>query len=267
MSTGLTLRIVPPGLYARRAHVLVERSYLVHRRAALSLVSGFFEPLFFLLSLGFGFGQLVTSVDAPGGPVDYATYVAPALLAASAMNGAVFESTFNVFFKFKYAKTYDAVLATPMGPVDIALGEAMWCLARGGLYSVGFLAVMAVLGLVSTPWALLVVPAALLVALGFAAVGMAATTFMRTWHDFDLVLLAVTPMFLFSTTFFPLSVYPGPFQEVVRWTPLYHAIELVRSLAAGNLHVGLLVHALYFVALTVVGLVVAARRIGRLLLT
>ncbi|MFI9006542.1 ABC transporter permease [Actinosynnema sp. NPDC053489] len=264
---GLLFRIVPPGLYAGRAHVLVERSYLVSTRAWMSVLSGFFEPLFFLFSLGYGLGQLVTTVDGPGGPVPYAVFVAPALLAASAMNGAVFEATFNLFFKFKYAKTYDAVLATPLGPVDIALGEATWCLIRGGLYSAGFIVVMLGFGLIGSPWALLALPACLLVALAFAAVGMAAATFMRSWHDFDLVQLAVMPLFLFSTTFYPLSVYPGWLQAVVRCTPLYHAIELMRALTTGFVGWGVLAHVAYFAVMAVVGVVVAARRLGRLLLT
>jgi lipooligosaccharide transport system permease protein len=264
---GLLLRIVPPGLYAGRAHVLVERSYLVSRRGWMSVLSGFFEPLFFLFSLGYGLGQLVTTVEGPGGSMPYAVFVAPALLAASAMNGAVFEATFNLFFKFKYAKTYDAVLATPLGPVDIALGEATWCLIRGGLYSAGFIAVMLGFGLISSPWALLALPACLLVALAFAAVGMAAATFMRSWQDFDLVQLAVMPLFLFSGTFYPLSVYPGWLQAVVQWTPLYHAIELMRALTTGHVGWGALANVAYFAVMVVVGVVVAARRIGKLLLT
>ncbi|MGM1057811.1 ABC transporter permease [Saccharothrix sp. Mg75] len=264
---GLLFRVVPPGLYAGRPHVLVERSYLVNRRAWLSVVSGFFEPLFFLLSLGFGFGQLVAAVQGPGGPIAYPAFVAPALLAASAMNGAVFDATFNLFFKFKYAKVYDAVLATPMGPVDIAVGEAAWCLIRGGLYSGGFLAVMLGFGLIDSWWALLALPVCLLVAVAFAAVGMAAATFMRSWQDFDLVQLAVLPLFLFSATFYPLSVYPGWLQAVVRCTPLYHAIELTRGLTTGYVGWDALGHAAYFVVMAVVGVVVAARRLGRLLLT
>ncbi|MBP2334199.1 ABC transporter permease [Saccharothrix coeruleofusca] len=258
---GLLLRVVPPGLYAGRARVLVERAYLVNRRAWLSLVSGFFEPVFFLLSLGYGFGQLVSAVDG----VPYPAYVAPALLAASAMNGAIFDATYNLFFKIKYARLYEAVLATPMGPVDIAVGEACWALLRGGLYSAGFLAVMLGFGLVWSPWAVLVLPACLLVALAFAAVGMAATTFMRSWQDFDLVQLLVLPLFLFSTTFYPLSVYPAWLRAVVQWTPLYHAIELTRALTTGHVGWGLLGHVGYFAVMAALGVAVAARRLGRLL--
>ncbi|CCH28740.1 ABC transporter permease [Actinosynnema sp. NPDC047251] len=262
---GLLFRIVPPGLYAGRAHVLVERAFLVNRRAWLSVVSGFFEPVLFLLSLGFGFGKLVATVAGPGGPLPYAEFVAPALLAASAMNGAVFDTTFNLFYKIKYARLYEAMLATPLGPVDIALGEATWALARGGLYSAGFLAVMLGFGLVASPWALLALPACLLVAVAFAAVGMAATTFMRSWQDFDLVQLFVLPLFLFSTTFYPLTVYPPVLQTIVQFTPLYHAVELTRSLTTGFVGWGLLGHVGYFVVMATIGVLVASRRLGRLL--
>ena len=265
--SGLLLRIIPPGLYAGRSRVLVERAFLVYRRAWLSFVSGFFEPLFFLLSLGYGFGKLVSQVEGPGGQLlSYPAFVAPALLAASAMNGAVFDATYNIFFKFKYAKLYDAMLATPMGPLDIAVGEIAWALLRGGMYSAAFLSVMLGMGLISSAWALLALPACLLVAFAFAAVGMAATTFMRSWQDFDLVQLAVLPLFLFSTTFYPLSIYPEALRTVVQWTPLYHAIELMRGLTTGVVSWTMLGHVAYFTVMALAGVVVAARRLGHLLL-
>ena len=121
-------------------------------------------------------------------------------------------------------------------------------------------------GLLVSPWALLALPAALLVAFAFAAVGMAATSYMRSWQDFDLVTLAVLPMFLFSTTFYPLSVYPRWLQIVVECLPLYHAVELMRGLTTGVVHLGLLGHLAYFVVMSVLGVAVAARRLDALLL-
>jgi lipooligosaccharide transport system permease protein len=267
-SGGLLLRVLPTGLYVGRARVLVERSLLVNRRTWMILLSGFFEPVFYLLALGMGLGALVGGeITGPGGQqLGYAAFIAPGLLAASAMNGAVYDSTFNVFFKIKYARVYDAMLATPLGPVDIALGEIGWALLRGGLYAAGFLTVMLGLGLVTSPWALLALPVALLVAFAFAAVGMAATTFMRSWQDFDLVQLVVLPMFLFSTTFFPLSVYPPAVQFVIACFPLYHAIELMRAFTSGAVGWGLLGHLAYFVVMAAIGAWVASRRLVILLL-
>jgi lipooligosaccharide transport system permease protein len=264
---GLLLRIVPPGLYAGRARTMVERSLVVNRRAWLAVLSGFFEPLFYLFGLGYGFGRLVGEVAGPDGhPISYVAFVAPALLAASAMNGAVYDATFAVFFKFRYAKLYDAVLATPLGPVDVAVGEIAWALIHGGLYAAGFLGVMFAMGLLVSPWALLALPAALLIAFAFAAVGMAATTFMRSWTDLDLVELALMPMFLFSTTFFPLGVYPPALRFVVECFPLYHAIEIMRGLTAGLVDLSILGHLAYFVVMAAAGVVIAARRLATLVL-
>jgi lipooligosaccharide transport system permease protein len=261
------LRILPVGAYAGRARMLVVRSALAYRRAWLAFVSGFFEPVFYLIAMGQGLGSLVGALPGPDGrPISYAAFIAPGLLAASAMNGAIYDSTFNVFFKLRYSKLYDAMLATPLGPVDIALGEIGWALLRGGLYSVGFLSVMLGFGLLVSPWALLALPSALLVAFAFAAVGMAATSYMRSWQDFDLVQLVIMPMFLFATTFFPLSVYPRAVQILVECLPLFHAVELMRGLTTGVVGPALLWHAGYFVIMAAVGVVIAARRLNALLL-
>jgi len=260
-------RLLPAGSYAGRARMMRVRSATASRRTWPAFVSGFFEPVFYLLAMGTGLGSLVGDLPGPDGqPISYAAFIAPGLLAASAMNGAVFDSTYNVFFKLHYARLYDSMLATPLGPVDVALGEIGWALLRGGLYATAFLSVMAGLGLSASPWALLAVPAALSVAVAFAAVGMAATSFMRSWQDFALVTLAVLPMFLFSTTFYPLSVYPRWLQVVVECLPLYHAVELMRGLTTGVVGLGLLGHLGYFVVMVVVGVVVASRRLETLLL-
>ena len=260
-------RLLPAGGYAGRSRALLLRSATASRRAWLAFGSGFFEPVFYLVAMGQGLGSLVGTLPGPDGtPISYAAFIAPGLLAASAMNGAVFDSTYNVFFKLKYSRLYDAMLATPLGPVDIALGEIGWALIRGGLYALGFLTVLAGFGLLVSPWALLALPAALLVAFAFGAVGMAATSFMRSWQDFDLVTLAVLPMFLFSATFYPLSVYPRWLQIVVECLPLYHAVELMRGLTTGAVHVGMLGHLGYFLVMIALGVTVAARRLDALLL-
>ena len=272
---GLPLRVLPGRGPLRRAAAsvggrgslfLVERHALVYRHTWLVFVSGVVEPLFYLLSIGVGLGKLVGSVHGPGGPVTYAAFVAPALLASASMNGALFDSTFNVFFRLKYEKLYDAALATPMRAGDVALGEISWALLRGALYAVAFLVVMAAMGLVHSWWAVAALPAAVLTGFAFAAGGMACTTYMRTWQDFEFITLATLPMFLFSTTFYPLSVYPRPLQYVVECTPLYQSVVLLRDLTLGIVGPGLLWNAAYLAVLGVIGLLVAGRRIGKLLL-
>jgi lipooligosaccharide transport system permease protein len=262
------LRVAPLFLIgSRRSARLVERNIFVYRHAWLMILSGFFEPLFYLLGIGFGLGSLVGTITGPGGePISYQAFVAPALLASAAMNGAIAESTFNFFFKLNYNKTFTSILATPLSAGDIALGELVWALIRGGLYSVGFLAVMLVLGLSSSPWVILAIPAALLIGFAFGAVGMAATSFMKTWQDFDLVQLVVLPMFLFSGTFFPVESYPPALQVFVQLTPLYQGVDLIRALSVGAISPVLLVHVVYLSVMGLVGLAVTSRRLDVLLL-
>ena len=265
----LTARVLPPVVTGSlRGRLLIERNIRVTLRGWYAVATGVLEPLFYLLSIGVGIGHLVGRLPGPHGTtVSYATYAAPALLASASMNGAIYESTMNVFFKLKFAKTYDAVLATPLGPVSVAAGEIGWAVLRASLYAVFFVVIMALLGDTGSWWTLAALPAAVLLATAFASFGMACTTFMRTWADFDLVQLAILPLFLFSTTFFPLGTYPRWLQLVVECTPLYHGITLIRSLCLGAPSWSLLAHAAYLVIMAVAGATVAGRRIRRLLLS
>ena len=249
-----------------RAARLLERNVMVYRRTWMIIFSGFFEPVFYLFAIGVGIGDLVGDIRFNGEVISYTAFAAPALLAASAMNGAVYESTMNIFFKLRESKIYDAILATPVQVNDVAVGEIAWCLIRGSIYAVGFLVVMTVMGLIDSWWGVLLLPGAVLIGFAFAAVGMACTSYMRSWQDFDMVQLIVLPMFLFSATFYPLSTYPEGLQLVVRMTPLYQGVELMRSLALGIIGPDLIGHAAYLLAMGLAGLAVASRRLGRLLL-
>lgn len=261
------LRVLPAALFdIRRPQRMIERSTYVYKRAWIVFVSGFVEPLFYLLSIQVGLAALVGDVDAGGRVVPYEQFVAPGLLAAAAMNGAVFECTANVFYKIKHSKLYDAVLATPMSAGDVALGEIGGAVIRSGVYAVAFALTMGVLGMVESPWIVLAVPAAMLIGFTFASLGMALTTFMRTWEDFEYVPAVTLPLFLFSTTFYPLSQY-GSWSWLVVFSPLYHGVELVRAANLGVWDGSIVGHVAVLVGLSVFGLAVAARRIERLLLT
>lgn len=261
----LTARVVPPVVWSRAA-ALIERNLMVSRHTWLVFASGFLEPIFYLLSIGIGIGHLIGNFGAAGGHVvSYASYAAPGLMASSAMNGAVYESTFNIYFKMKYAKTYDAVLATPVAIGDLVTGEVIWALLRGAAYAVVFLVVMLAMGLVHSWLAVLAVPVAVLTGFGFAAVGIASTSFMRSWQDFDLVQAVILPLFLFSATFYPLTTYPKGLRIVVQLTPLYHGVELLRATTLGTFGPGNLINVVYLTAMGVAGLWVAKRRLGRLL--
>ena len=247
---------------------VLERGFTVIRNQNwMILVSGFFEPVLYLLAMGVGMGGLVGEVVGPGGqPISYAAYIAPALLATSAMNGAIYDSTWNVFFKLRFAKLYQAMLQTSLGPLDVAVGEILMALFRGFVYALGFLGVLALMGLVTSWWALLMVPVAVLVALGFAALGMGITSFMRTFQQMDLINFAMLPMFLFSATLYPITVYPEPVQWFVMAMPLWHAVELMRQLSVGHLGLVTLVHVGYFLAMTAVGMWLTTVRLRALFL-
>ena len=233
----------------------------------LVLVSGFFEPLFYLLSIGIGVGALVGNIQLIDGSVlPYATFVAPAMLATSAMNGAMAETTFNFFFKFKYQKTYDAILATPVRPFEIAIGELTWAMVRGSVYTGVFLGVMVAMKLTSIGGALAAFPATMLVGFAFGGAGMAVSTLMRGWQDFDVLNTAQFALFLFSATFAPITNYPHAVQVIIVLTPLYHAVEMVRDLTTGTADLGTIGHALYMIVMMVIGLAFTGRRLGRMLL-
>jgi len=265
VSATLT-RVVPTALLdVRNPQRLLERSVMVYRRTWLIFVSGFFEPLFYLLSIRVGLSALVGDVDVDGRLVPYDQFVAPALLAASAMNGAVFDSTMNIFFKIKQSHLYDAVLATPMSAGDVALGEIGFAVIRGGAYSAAFLVTMWVMGMVQSPWAVLAVPAAVLIGFAFASIGMACTTYMRTWADFEYVPAVTLPLFLFSATFYPVSEYEG-WAWVVQLSPLYHAVAVARGLSMGVWSWTYIVHISVLVAMGLFGLIATAKRIDKLLI-
>jgi lipooligosaccharide transport system permease protein len=260
-------RLSAPAVPLLSGLLIVERNAMVYRRTWMILFSGFFEPLFYLFFFVYplqGFRDISITLD--GRTIEYAAYVAPALLASSAMNGAFYDAT-NVFWKLRYAKVYESILSTPVGPRDVALGETMWAVVRALMYSAAYLLVITALGLVESWWAILALPACFVIGFGFAGAGIAAVTWIRSWQDFDLVQLVMLPMFLFSATFYPIAVYPAALEWLVRCLPLYQGIELVRSLTTGTVSPFQLVNVAYLVAMGLVGMRIASRRIDGLLLT
>ena len=254
------------GIYAGRPNVVLERGFAALRSGSwFGFASGFLEPVFFLLSFGFGVGAIVGGVvDDSGASVSYAAFIAPALLATSAMNGAIYDSTWNVFFKMHFAKLYDGMLATSLGVLDVALGEISWALWRGAMYATAFLALMVPFGLVTSWWALLAIPGAVVIAFAFASFGMAITSYLKTFHHMQWINFFLLPMFLFSGTFSPISSYPEWLQLVIKSLPLWHGIELERSLMLGNIGLETLGHLGYFAVLIVVGLFFTTRRLATL---
>ena len=250
-------------VYSGRARTIIERSYLAFRSSTWIVVAtGFLEPVLYLVSFGFGVGKLIGKIEvAPGHFVSYAAFIAPALLATSAMNGAIYDATWNVFFKLRFDRVYQGMLATSLGPLDVALGEIGWALLRGMLYAIAFMSILGGVGLITTPWALLAIPCAVLISFGFAAVGMAVTTYMKSFEQMNLINIVLLPMFLFSGSFYPLTIYPGWLQAFIKVLPLWHGVALIRSVSLGIFSAALIPHILYFVVMIIFGLYFTTRRL------
>jgi lipooligosaccharide transport system permease protein len=251
-----------------RSARMVQRNLIVYKHGWMVIFSGFFEPVFYLLSIGLGLGAFISEVDG----VSYAAFVAPGLLAASCLNGAITDGCFNIFFKLHFQKTYDGILATPMRVPDVAFGEMLWAVSRGSIYAAGFLVVMFVVGaaghrpVLLSPLAVLAFPAAVLAAGAFSSIAICITSFIRRVEDFDLVIgLGVTPMFLFSGTFFPISRVPPAIRIVIEALPLYHAVALLRQLTTGLVHASILVHVAYLVVVGTAAFTLAMWRLERAL--
>ncbi len=270
-SVGGLLRIIPASLWptellrVRRPQRMVERSAMVYRRSWMVLLSGFVEPFVYLMSVRIGFAALIGDLNFDGQVIGYAEFVAPALMAAAAMNGAIFDSTANVYYKLVHARLYDSVLATPMGVADVALGEISWAMLRGALYSTAFVVVMWALGLTSSLWIVLAVPICVLIGFAFASLGMAVTTFLRSWSDFDYIPAVQVPLLLFSATFFPVSQY-GSWAWAVQISPLYHGVVLVRMAAFNQWSWSAIGHIAVLLGIAMIGLGITSRRLRALLL-
>lgn len=255
-------------LWAGNPGAVVQRGLVAARSSSAAVVlSGFFEPVFYLASMGIGLGSLIGTVQTSTGmEVWYAAFIAPALLAVSAMNGAIYDSTWNVFFKLNYGKLYEGMLATSLGPLDVALGEIMYALLRGLVYATGFMIIMQIAGLNLAWTAILALPAVVLIAFGFASVGMAVTSYMKTFQQMDWINFVLLPMFLFSSTLYPITVYPEFIQWIVMALPLWHGVELVRGLTTGALSPAMFVHIAYYLAMIGLGLVFTTKRLRALFL-
>jgi len=243
-----------------------EHNVMAYRRMLPTLLTGVIEPLLYLLGLGYGMGAIIGNLGFRDEVVAYAAFVGPGLMASSAMNGALFDTTFNFFFKLTESRQYHGMLATPLTLGGLVAGELAWAVARGAIYSAFFVGTLIALDLADPLNALAAWPATMLTGWAFGAVGAALTTYARTWTDFDMMDLIVQPMFLASTAFFPLTVFPGWAQKIVWATPLFHAVDLTRALTLGQLQASDLIHVAYLVTLGVVFAMIARRRLNRLLL-
>ena len=257
------------GIFAGRPGAVAERNLRTLRSSSgIMFIAGFVEPVLILIAFGYGVGGMVGNItDASGHTYSYVAYIMPALLATSAMNGAIFDSTWNVYFKMQFAKLYNAMLATSLGTLDVAIGEIGWAMFRGAIYASSFVLVVGLLGLIpSIGGALLAILAAAIVAFGFASVGMGITSYVKSFQQLDMVTFFLLPMFLFSGTLFPLSLFPDWAQVLIQALPLRQGIELVRDCMHLNLSWALLGHFAYFAVMIIGGLFFTTRRLTALFL-
>ena len=245
---------------------MVQRNALVYRRVWRgSVFSSFLQPTLFLLAMGVGLGAMIDpqSAGLPHG-VSYAAFLAPGLLAATAMQSAGFESSYPVLGKMTWFRNYEAINATPMRVVDVVTGELGWVAVRLTMIAMAFIAVMTVFGIPRSPRVLLAVPAAVLTGLTFAAPIMAYAATLKTSATFNVLFrFVITPLFLFSGVFFPVQRLPEPLERAAWFTPLFHGVELVRGLTLDLPLPSWPVHVGYLLALAVVGITCALRNFRR----
>ena len=230
-----------------------------------SAVSSFLTPLLYLAGMGFGLGMLVDSGSGGVGGVPYVVFVAPGVLAATAMQVGTGETSFSVMGGIKWDRMYHAMLATPLGPRDVVAGQLTFVAVRVLTSVSAFFVVAALLGTVRSPWAVLAIPVATLGGMAFAALMFAFAA--RLEYDRGLTLafrFVITPMSLFAGTFFPVEQLPGWLQPVAWATPLWHAVDACRALFLGTVTLGpLLGHLAYVAAWAVAGYLLSVRVLTR----
>jgi lipooligosaccharide transport system permease protein len=242
----------------RHAYAVWWRNLAMYRRTwKLNVLPNFFEPLLYLVSVGIGVGAYISQM----GGTSYAGFLAPGLVAVSAMNGASFEVTYNAFVRMNFEKTYESMLTTPIQPEDVLAGEILWAMTRATLYGGCFWLVTVALGYAPLPASLLAVPLIPLTGLLFAALGISFSLRIPSIDLFSFYFtLFLTPLFLFSDVFFPLQErLSGPWLRVAEVLPLLHPVRLVRHAFRGEWDPILLWDLAYVVGLSALLLVVAAR--------
>ncbi len=229
-----------------------------------SVVSSLLNPVLYLTALGIGLGKLVNRGAHPLG-VSYVAYVAPGMLAATAMQVAAFESSYPVMAAIRWTRVYHAMLATPLRIRDVIAGHLMYVVARAATVAGVYLAVLAAFGTLKSPLAILAWPSAILLGLAFAGPIAALAAWAVKDNVFNaLFRFGITPLFLFSGTFFPITRLPEPLRWLAYATPLWHGVDLIRRLTLGTATVGLsLVHVAYLTALAAIGIALAQRTYTR----
>jgi lipooligosaccharide transport system permease protein len=215
-----------------------QRDFTVYRKSwKISFVPPLLEPLFYLTAFAVGLSGLVGNLRVQGVEVSYVQFIAPALIGMSIMYNSFFETTYTSFVRMYYQKTFDAMMATPLSLDEVITGEIVWGATRSLIAAAIMLVVISLFGLIRFPHGLLILPLAFLGGMAFASIGIFFTAIVPNIDMFNLpVFLFITPMFLFSGTFFPLENLPGWAQHVALLFPLTHVTNLSRSFCFGEIH-------------------------------
>jgi lipooligosaccharide transport system permease protein len=244
-----------------------EYRFMSYRRTfRASIISSFLSPVLFLTAMGLGLGSYVSNTSAIG-DVPYLVFLAPGLLAANAMQSASFESTFPIMGGLTWSKVFHGMYATPLTPRDIALGNLLWIAARLTLISAVFTVVIVLFGAAQSPLFVLAIPAAVLTGMAFAGPITAFSATQKTPDKFTAIFrFGITPLFLFSGTFFPISSLPAVLQVFAWFTPLFHGVALTRALSLGTVlddPLAMTIHVAYLTTCATVGAYLAIKSIGR----
>jgi len=245
-----------------------QRNLTVYRQNwQISFLPPILEPLLYLTAFGIGLGALVGTISYEGRAVTYAAFIAPALISFNIMNNAFFESTYGSYVRMYYQKTFDAMMATPLSVNEIITGEIVWSATKSLIATIIMMTVISLFGLISYPSGLLIVPLSFMGGLAFGCIGMFFTSIIRHIDLFNLpFFLFITPMFLFSGTFFPIGNLPLWAQKLAVFLPLTHLVTLTRDLCYGRFNAGMLWSLLYFFIFTVVFYVLALFKMRRRLI-
>ena len=227
---------------SRRFLRVWQRNLKVYRKSwKISFIPPFLEPLFYLIAFGVGLSGLVGNIRYQGSEISYMSFIAPALIGVSIMYNSFFETTYASFVRMYYQKTFDAMLATPLSLEEVITGEIVWGATKSLIAAAIMMGVISFFGLIRFPGGLLILPLSVLGGLAFGSIGMFFTGIVTNIEMFNLpVFLFVTPMFLFSGTFFPLENLPHWAQQAACLFPLTHLANLARAFSIGQIHLSLL---------------------------
>jgi lipooligosaccharide transport system permease protein len=253
-----------PTLSRRTIEVWRRNAKVFMKTYRVNFIPPVVEPILYLAALGFGLGSFVKSIEG----VSYAKFIAPALIGITIMNASFFECTYASFVRMYFQRTFDAIIATPLNVDEVITGEMLWGATRSVISASIMLAVITVFGLATFPFALIVIPFAFAGGLMFAAFGMCFTAITPRIDSLNYpTSLFVTPMFLVSGTFFPLSSLPGGVQTFANLVvPLVPVVKISRALTLGSLEVGLLLSLLWILAVTGIFFIIAVNMMKKRLI-